>query len=289
MIRGIKMIHEIIFFILYSSIIVLISKYILVKTIRKLAENLNLKAHIVGNIAGVSTSIPELLTIGISSLRGFSSVSVFNILSSNTINFAQYIGAVVLNKNIENVKNTAILTDLALVILTIIIPIILLLFNIQVNLAIIPLFIVVYLFFRFINSNMHKVYLKKENLIIEKYIEKEGEFQRHKNITTVKYIIILLIASIVLFYICEKLGNNLEKLCNLFNVSEVIIGILLGFITSIPELITFFESQKHHRKSNNEMLGIVEATNNLLTSNMINLFVIQSIGILLTNIYLLME
>ena len=80
----------------------------------------------------------------------------------------------------------------------------------------------------------------------------------------------------------DALGNTLENLCNMFNISQTIIGILLGFITSIPELITFFEAQKHYKKQNtDEILGVIEATNNMLTSNMLNLFIIQSIGILI--------
>ena len=53
---------------------------------------------------------------------------------------------------------------------------------------------------------------------------------------------------------------------------------LLGFITSIP----FFEAEKHYRKKKiDDILGVVEATNNLLTSNILNLFAIQSIGIVI--------
>ena len=87
-----------------------------------------------------------------------------------------------------------------------------------------------------------------------------------------------------MFIVGDRLGNALENLCNIFNISQTIIGILLGFITSIPELITFFEAQKHHKSHNNEMLGVVEATNNLLTSNILNLFIIQSVGILIVSI-----
>ena len=68
--EGNMLILEIIKFIFYSSLIVVISKYILVETLRKLAENLNLKPKTVGDIAGFSTSVPELLTITTSSLRG---------------------------------------------------------------------------------------------------------------------------------------------------------------------------------------------------------------------------
>lgn len=84
----------------------------------------------------------------------------------------------------------------------------------------------------------------------------------------------------------ELLGDTLNNLCNQFNISQTIIGILLGFITSIPELITFFESQKHYKEQNSDdILGVVEATNNLLTSNVLNLFIIQSIGIAIYTIF----
>ena len=66
------MLIEILKFIVYSGLIVIISKYILVKALRKLAENLNLKAKTIGNVAGIATSVPELLTITTSSIRGLS-------------------------------------------------------------------------------------------------------------------------------------------------------------------------------------------------------------------------
>lgn len=62
------MLLEIIKLMFYSGLIVLISKYILVKTLRKLAENLSLKPKVVGEISGYATSVPELLTITVSSL-----------------------------------------------------------------------------------------------------------------------------------------------------------------------------------------------------------------------------
>ena len=94
------MLIEIVKFIIYSILIVLISKYILVTILRKLAESLNLKAKAVGDIAGYATSVPEFLTITTASLRGLVGASVYNILSSNIINLIQYLGAIILNKNI---------------------------------------------------------------------------------------------------------------------------------------------------------------------------------------------
>lgn len=275
---------EIIKFIIYSALIVLISKYILVTTLRKLAESLKLKPKTVGNIAGYATSIPELLTITTSSLRGLSGASVYNIISSNVINFIQYIGAILLNKNVDKIKNRAIITDIILVIFTILIPIVLLKMNIELDIMIVPIFVILYILFRVINDNVHKMYLKNEDEKIEHEIEVEEEKESKNGFQTIKYIIYLVITGFLLYFVGDKLGNTLETLCKLFNISEAIIGILLGFITSIPELMTFFESQKHYKKEDDDMLGVVEATNNLLTSNILNLFAIQTIGILITSI-----
>ena len=280
------MLLEIIKFIIYSGLIVLISKYVLVTTLRKLAEALNLKAKTVGDIAGYATSVPELLTITTSSLRGLTGASVYNILSSNVINLIQYLGAIFLNKNISKLRNRAIITDLILVFFTIAIPIVFLKLDIELKLAVVPLFIILYSLFRVLNNHVHKLYLKNEDEELEEEIEEERKEEKKKPKKVLLYVSILIITGILLFVIGELLGDTLENLCNIFGVSEIIVGILLGFVTSLPELITFFEAQRHYKKVEDDMLGVVEATNNLLTSNILNLFAIQTVGILISSIIL---
>ncbi len=277
---------EIIKFIIYSGLIVLISKYILVTTLRKLAEAMNLKAKTVGDIAGYATSVPELLTITTSSLRGLTGASVYNILSSNVINLIQYLGAILLNKNASKLRNKAIVIDLVMVFFTIAIPIVFLKLDIELKLVVVPLFIILYILFMVLNNNVHKLYLKNEDEELEEEIEEERKEQKKNPGKVLRYVLVLIVTGVLLFFIGEMLGDTLENLCNLFGVSEVIVGILLGFVTSLPELITFFEAQRYYKKVDDDMLGVVEATNNLLTSNILNLFAIQSVGILISAIVL---
>ena len=258
------MFFEIIKFLIYSALIVLISKYILVKTLRNLAESLNLKPKTIGEIAGYATSIPEFLTITISSLSGLIGASVYNVISSNIINFIQYIWSIIINKNAAKLQNMAMRIDLIMVLFTIV-----------------PIFILLYVFFKFINNNIHKLYLKHEDELLENKIANETKRSKKGIEKIIFNIVILLLVGIALYFIGNKLGVVLENLCGGFGVKEFIIGILLGFITSIPELITFFESQKHYEANDNSMSGVTEATNNLLISNILNLFIIQSIGILI--------
>lgn len=279
------MIIEFIKFIIYSALIVLISKYILVLALRKLAEILNLKPKTVGNVAGIATSMPELLTIAFSSFNGLITTSIINVLSSNIINIAQYALAILLNRNYKLLKNRAIFIDIILVAITIVLPLILVLGNVEMNIKVVPIFIILYILFLIINNKAHKKYLKKEDKKIENKIEKEERSELKNRNKLALYIVLLIITGIMLFVVGNLLGNTLENLCNSFGISQTIIGILLGFITSIPELITFFESQKHYKKNkDDDILGVVEATNNLFTSNIMNLFVIQTIGILIYSV-----
>lgn len=273
---------EIVKFVMYLLILVLISKYILVKLLRNLAESLNLKPKTVGNIAGIATSVPELLTISLSSFVGLLDASVYNIISSNVINFVQYVFSILLNKNVNVLKkNSALKTDIMLVIMTIVIPIFMVSFGIDINVTIVPIFLGLFFIFYYINRNTHKLFLQKYEREIEKKIEEEEKWKKGKKNLIIRYFIYLLLTSIGLFIVGNLLSDTLERLCNIFSVSQFVIGIALGFATSIPELITFFESQKHHNKLRNDKVGVVEATNNLLTSNVLNLFIIQSIGVII--------
>ena len=271
---------EVIKFIVCTLAIVAIAKYILVNVLRNLAEALNLKPKVVGNIAGIATSVPELLTISLSSLTGLVSAGIFNVISSNVINFIQYFFAILLNKNGKALKNKALRVDIVLAIITIIIPFIVIRFHLEENIWLVPIFLLLFFLFYFINSRMHQFYLKQYEEKIEEEIAEEEKWKKGKKNLIIKYTIYIILIGLLLFIIGNFLSDSLESLCNIFGVPQALIGIILGFATSLPELITFFEAQKFHKKQD-EMVGVVEATNNLLTSNLLNLFIIQSIGIML--------
>jgi len=268
------MIIEFVKFIGLSLLIVLIAKYILVTLLRKLAESLNLGPKAVGNIAGVATSVPELLTVSFSALGGFLGTSLYNIVSSNVINFVQYSMAIILNKNGKYLKNKALKIDLFMVGVSILIPILLIIWNKEIGMGMVPIFFILFVIGYFVNHNAHKVYLPQE-------IEAE-KIKRHtkKNGTKILlYSIALILTGTALFVVGESLNGSLENLAMHFQIPECILGIVLGVVTSLPELITFFEAQKHHKENTEH--GVVEATNNLLTSNLLNLCIIQAIGILI--------
>lgn len=273
---------------IYIILIIIISKYMLVKLLRNIAETLNLKAKTVGNIAGFATSIPELFTVTLASISGLASTSLYNIISSNVINLIQYLATVIINKNTKVLKNKALIIDLIIVLITIAIPLYMINANVKLGVPFAIFLVILFLFFYKINSNAHKLYLEKYDKEIVKEFEleykKEIKSKKKNKLLIIKYLIYLIIIGILLYFVGDKLSNNLENLCYIFNVPEYIIGIILGFGTSIPELITFFEAQRGEKNKEEEKLGVIEATNNLLMSNMFNLFIIQAVGIFLISI-----
>lgn len=272
-------------FIFYTLAIVAITKYALIKLLRRLAETLNLKPKHIGDITGMATSVPELLTVAFSASSGLMSASITNILSSNVINTILYTSSIAYNKNFKLLRNKALIIDLVLVFFTILIPALMVISRTALNINIFPLFILLFILFYFINFRVHKLYLKNEEEDIEKEIAAETKWLKGKKKKTVIYSIGLLICAILLFVAGNSLSNVLEQLCITFGIPEILIGILLGFTTSIPELITFFESQKHYKKAHKEIEGVIEATNNLFSSNILNLFIIQSFGILIYYVF----
>ena len=149
---------EIIKFIIFSLIIVIVSKQILVKLLRKLAEILDLAPKAVGNVAGFATSMPELLTVFFSATQGLYDTSIYNIISSNVINFIQYIWSIVINKNGKVLQNRALKTELVMVIVTIIIPVLMVIFNIEASIGIVPIFILLFILLYYIKGNVYKIY-----------------------------------------------------------------------------------------------------------------------------------
>lgn len=275
---------EIIKFTVYALVIVIISKKFLVPILRNLARSLNLESKTVGNIAGIATSMPEFLSVSFSAFRGLLDTSIYNIISSNFINLFLYSLSMILNKNIDKLKNKALKVDLIISLLTIIIPFALLAINIEMNLSIIPLLIFLFILFYTINKNSHNLYLDEYKE--EEKIEYESKNTKQKVKIIIKHTLYLILTGILLFIFGNLLSEVVERLSTLFNVSQIILGITLGIVTSIPEVITFFEAQRYNNKQDEKMEGVIETTNNLLTSNLMNLCIIQSVGIFIAGIFI---
>ena len=194
------MVGEFIKLVICSILIVLISKYILANNLRNLAKVIKLTPKTTGNISGMATSIPELLTTTISGFKGLLETSIYNILSSNIINLILYIISVFMNKNQRILKNKVIKIEVILVFITIFIPIILNITKQELNIYYVFIFIGLYLFFKLIDNLVHKKYLNqtkiledRKNIINYKKTSEDNKIKENKKLKYVIYILYLLV------------------------------------------------------------------------------------------------
>ncbi len=210
MVMNMELIFEMAKFIIYLLVIVYVSKNILVKLLRKIAEIFDLSPKKVGDIAGVATSMPELLTVFFSSIQGLISTSIYNIISSNVINFVQYIWSIKINKNEKMLDSKAIKIELGMIVSTILIPIAMVITNIEANITIVPIFILLFILFSYLKRNVYKIYkLSTINDKERKEIEEEKKWVKNKSKIAVKTALELLGVGIVLFIVRKFASETL--------------------------------------------------------------------------------
>lgn len=276
-------------FIILSFLIILVTKKMMIYSIRRIAIFLRWKNNIVGQLLGYATSTPELIGAIVSGSIGMIETSIINVLSSNIVNLFLVLITAMCFKKTKSIFNKKFKYDYIMVVITIVLPYILYKFNYANKLETIPLLIIVYLLYQLFSKYNNYFASEKEELKLEKQsirlgtkILKKKKIRVDRKKKLRKSIVVLVISLILLYVLGTLLGNILENLGRRLNVPEVVLGIVLGIITSIPETITFISSFHRHRRNKNldNDYGAVEVVNNLVTSNVSNLAIIQTVAII---------
>ena len=290
------MIYNFILFIILVLGIVVVTRNMMISSIRKIAVYLRWNTKIVGQILGYATSMPEFLNAFVSASIVMISTSIYNVISSNIINVVFVLLSTFMCKRTKSIIHKKFIVDYIMTVISILLPIILIQFGIADKITVIPLFIIFYLVFLFISSKTNYFKEGEEELEDErKEIKREEKKEKLKTRRLNKVrkqrvitsFIILFLSFIVLYLLGDRLSIVLEKLGKEFGVPEIILGIIIGIATSLPELLSFFSSYKRHSRctNTNKDKGAVEVINNLVASNVANLCIIQTLAIIVFIIF----
>ncbi len=88
---------------------------------------------------------------------------------------------------------------------------------------------------------------------------------------------ILAAGLVALYLLGDVLGDSIYELGVAFAVPVVVLGALTAIATSLPELTTFFASYAAHKRAGTD--GNAEVMHNMMASNVVNLFLVQAIGV----------
>ena len=203
---------------------------ILVEGSSEIAKKMHISEIIIGlTIVSIGTSMPELVVSTTSALKGYSDMSVGNIIGSNICNLLFILGLSSIIRPVKFQKQTKLIENPLTILLTIIFFIIC---NVNQDINRIEGIILIILFILFL---LYAIIIGKKNQKNEVIIE----IEETKKISMLKNIVLIILGILTLKIGGDLVVYNAEKIAQILKVSDKIISLTIVAIgTSLPELVT---------------------------------------------------
>lgn len=276
------MLREIIEFLILTVLIVAVAKYLLYMPAKRIAERLKFSDHGAGQMLGYLTSAPELVaSIGVAS-TGFMATVAYNILSSNVINVMLAMSAAAWFGQSRRLFSRQLWREHLIIAISIVVPILLLVTGQVESAWVIPVFLVSYVVYILVIKR-----ITADGAAPTEHIDSQAPRDTAAVVTQVHtgvrgYVtlqaLLILVALASLYFLGTALGDTVYELGTTFGVPEIILGVVIGVVTSLPEWTTFFSSYAWHRRTGTNRAN-EEVMHNLLASNVSNLLLVQTIGL----------
>ena len=256
--------------------IIVLARFALYEPAQKLARAANLSRSATGQMLGYLTSAPELVATIFVAATGLFTVVSTNILGSNVINVMLASVAALWFRQMGALGGKEFRFEQAIVIGSILVPIALLVTGPDTALwSGIALFAGYLAYLRVMRGRAEAPAPVEGADAIQPWSDGKAR---------VALQIAILIAGIAgLYFLGDVLGDSVFELGTAFGVSVVVLGVLTAVATSLPELTTFFSSYAAHRKAGTD--GNSEVMHNLMASNVVNLLVVQAVGVFVFQIF----
>ena len=250
--------------------IILVARFGLYEPAQKLARAANLSRSATGQMLGYLTSAPELVATIFVAATGLFGVVSYNILGSNIVNVLLAVVAAMWFRQIRKIGGSEYRFEQGIVLASIIIPIALLVTG-QDS----ALWSGIALFAGYI---AYLLVMRKRHQAVGP-VEEEDAAQPWEDgkPRVIVQVVILAVGLVGLYLLGDVLGNSIYDLGVAFAVPVIVLGGLTAVATSLPELTTFFASYAAHKRAGTD--GNAEVMHNMMASNVVNLLLIQAIGV----------
>ena len=249
-----------IFFIFMGFYLLIKGADFLVDGASNVAKKFHIPTIVIGlTIVAIGTSMPELMVSSTAAIKGYSDMSVGNIVGSNIANLFLILGICSIIKPLKFQKNTELVENIVTIFATLIFIIFGNYFTINVITRMEGLiFLGCAVSFIFYN-----IYMAKRD--VNSILEIQGT--NEENIRILKAIIYIIIGILSLKIGGDVVVKYVSKVAYLLGISEKIISItIVAFATSLPELLTSI---------NATIKGEIDmAIGNIIGSQIFNIFLI---------------
>ena len=261
---------EFVYLIILGIITIVLTRFLLIDGIVMVASAWGIPKKTRGQVLGYATSVPELVgTVGTAS-KGLLGAGLWNIYASNIINLVLFLAAVIYYKQHKRLLQKKFWDEIGFSVGAIIIPFFLVQFGSQAT----SIWIAGALFVFFIS------YIVMDHFMNPSSEEEESEEEEVLSDSAIRGIILIVVGLLGVIVLGEFLGEVAESIVYSLNVPQWAVGWILGVLTSLPEMTSFFALFKAGQHSPNDD-DCQEALDNLAASNMSNLGLIYPLGILM--------
>jgi Ca2+/Na+ antiporter len=254
--------------ILWTAVILVVVKYGLITGLERVALALGWSAKARGQATGFATSAPELVVLTAAGLSGVWEAGLWNIASSNIINVTLMMVAVVRYGQVKELVNKRFIDEIAFAVAAIILPIALMNMGLDRELPLVPGLLVFFVIYRIVDRRFNP-----PAATTAPAIESVGNLPLGL-IMTVTALVCVAVAGVFL-------GAATEDVVHEIGVHPVAAGWILGFVTSLPEMVTFFAVYGTAKREGrlDELEDTQEVLDNLTASNMANVGIVFPIGL----------
>ncbi len=219
-----------------------------------------------GQATGYATSAPELVTLVAAGLAGVWEAGLWNIAASNLINIALFLGAVLFYRQQRDFRSPRFLDEIGFAGLAVVAPLLLMQLELDTRWTVVPVLFVLFAVYR----------------VVDRRVNPKGGAPAVETVGNLPLGAILVLTALVLIAVAGFfLGAATEEVVNQLGVHPAIAGWILGLVTSLPEMVTFFAIYAEAKRQGTSHLGedTQEALDNLTASNMTNTGLIYPVGL----------
>jgi Ca2+/Na+ antiporter len=246
--------------------IMVLVKYGLVPGIDRLSAALGWSVKARGKATGYATSVPELVTLVAAGLSGVWEAGLWNIASSNLINVSLALLAIAYHRRVSNLFDRRFLKESLFATIGIVAPLVLMSFGMDTHVAVIPGLLVLFVAYVLLDRG--------DGQTPEGQAESEGT-------SPVGGLVLIVVALVLIMVAGDFLGSATRDVVHQMQVPAAVVGWILGFVTSLPEAVTFFLVFSDDRVvgTADTRAQMQELLDNLAASNMSNSGLIYPLGL----------
>ena len=249
--------------------IILFVRYGLLRGIDNVANAMNWSAKARGQITGYATSVPEFVCLVSAGLAGVWEAGLWNVASSNIINSGLMLTAVLYFRQFRELFNIRFLDEVGFAALAVAVPIVLMKSGLDTQWYLVPGLLGFFVIYRIVDKRVNRP---------QPDVDVDDEA-----IGSLPFGLILGLSALIAISIAGIfLGNATASVVEQLNVRPAIAGWILGVVTSIPELVTFFAVYAAAKREGRlrDLNDTQEVLDNLTGSNMANVGIVYPVGLL---------